>query len=203
MTTRALSALNYVNQIGCPSGYHRYTNPYAREVNGVNVGSPAGAQARLKFVVLSTTLADFDGKQISLINIGSASAPVTTTFDDDAAPPSVINTIRISGLTTVAQIAEQCKITFALQGFVIEDADPADGEFWIIQPIGGDAGNATVAFPSGDLSGEIEINGIDDFVGFDVKFYGGNSIDVPVQYGPRFGLAPGPIDLVQFVEQPV
>ncbi len=190
----ARNPLNY-HGIGIPAGYRRPSNPYY-----VNTGrpvalsvitralAPAGARAKLEMTVLSTTLADFDAKALLLpLMIGGT---FTKTFDDDAAPPSTATVIKIMGLTTVAQIAAEIVASCNIAGVGHFPAvDHGDGSLTIYQPFGGDSGNGELEF-TGDLTGELSVNGQTDLVGMDVYFYGGNSVDVPLLWGPMRGMGP-------------
>ena len=195
MTTRARNIVPYgANGIGKPSGYSHYANPFRRPLgSGVGVGAraPAGNPAKFKIKVLSATIADFDGKAIIVPLVQATSESFdsrTFTFDDDAPPPSTATAINLQGLTTVAEIAAEISAAFTLAGFVVRPGFELD-ELWIFQPIGGDHGNQEITF-TGDLTGEVSINDVTDLVGFEVFMYGGNTIEVPLLWGPRRGLGP-------------
>ncbi len=199
---RALNVLPY-RGIGKPAGYSCYHLPYPNRslASGSAPQDPAGAPSKFKLEVLSVTLADFDGKAIivNLLTLSGISTK-TLTFDDDTAPPSTASSINIMGLTTVAQIAAQIQLAFELAGF--RSYIGFNNTVWVYQSLGGTDGNQTIEF-TGDLSGEIEINGISDFIGFNVFMYGGTSINVPVLWGPRRGLSQSTPNNVQFATTPV
>lgn len=195
MANRALNVVAY-RGIGKPAGYDCYTLPYSRPLgSGVAPKAPAGAPARLKIEVLSSTLADFDGKQFRL-NLLTEETIVahTFTFDDDTPPPSTATNINIQGLS-IGQIAEEIQNSLELAGF--RTYHEIGNVVWVYQMLGGDSGNTEVVFPSGDLTGELSFNDVTDLVGFDPKFYGGTSIDVPVLWGPRRGMASSTPDMVK------
>jgi hypothetical protein len=98
-----------------PSRYDlaRYPERYRYRVGG--------RRARMTIEVLDASdLTAFDGEVITLAYpLDSLPATYTTqahTFDDDAAPPSTATDIKISGLTTRAEIAEQIALSVNTAG---------------------------------------------------------------------------------------
>lgn len=198
MTSRARNSYDIRGGIGVPAGYGRYPNPFDgnKEDSGAMATAMAGAHAKIKLIVLSNTIADFDGKTLQTqIVTRETVTNVTLTFDDDAAPPSTASAINIQGLATIAAIADQIQLAFELNGCRV--VDKGAGELWIYQPVPGDAGNVEIL--CSDFTGELQINNVTDFTAFNPKWYGGVSFDQPVLWGKMRGMAAGEIDNLQRV----
>lgn len=203
MTTPAVNDIRYSGP-GLPRGYRSYPLQY-QQIKLVNssptavVYAPAGKRAVLDLQFVSTTVADYDGLALKFKSTQSAViADTTFTFDDDAAPPSIANVVKLSGLTTVVQIAAQLALSMSLvdQEFKFRCLNLGGGLLRIFQTQPGSDGNTIVDF-TGDWDGLIEINGIDAFSVDNVYFYGGVSLDVPALWGPKRGLIPSNTAIVK------
>lgn len=179
--TIARNVLNYFG-IGIPKAYTKYVMPFFSGSIMTNQRNRimSGRQARCEMTVISSVLADFDGK--SFLIPKPPFDNTIRTFDDDTAPPSTISSINIMGLTTAAQIAEQIEASLLLGAnpFVVQRSGAS---LKIFQPLGGDSGNTIITL-TGDFTGELDINGITVFAGVSVYMFGGASFDVPCAVGP-------------------
>jgi len=180
---------------GAPAGYNPYRWPYA-----INSQVPLpGSAAKVTLEVLTSTLINYDGQTLTGFVITATGAQAfTLTFDDDTAPPSTSTAINISGLGTTTLIAEQIALAFELNGFRVSQNG---AKLNIYQPLAGDQGNVEMVV-AGPLSDDLSINGIDDFVGFNVFFFGG-SILIPKLWGPQRGYVPSRPSQVPFEQVPV
>jgi len=151
----------------------------------------SGSRAYLDLQFISTTAADYDGLALKFMAAQTPAYVSDTifTFDDDAAPPSVANVVRIQGLATVVLIAAQMELSLRLVAIPnrFRCVNRGGGLLRLYQTVPGSDGNTLVDF-TGDWSDLISINGVTDFAANDVYFYGGTSLDVPALWGPKRGM---------------
>lgn len=164
-----------------PAGYACYTNPYT---------PLGGTRAHLLINCQTGNVALYDGFTFTL---NDGKNDVVFTFDDDAAPPSVGTTIRIGGLASANDVAEQVALCVAANGF---DTSRDGDDVTVTQLRPGSSGN-TLASAVVGLNTIVIINSVSDYAAELPKFYGGGDIGVPASCGRRFGFLWTSVDEAQ------